>query len=78
MSVTKYRDVSHMPPAGIAPSQSLARRIRAVWARARRLAPPCYRRGVQKFRTIQEAREARDQQTRRRTQQLVDRVVSSD
>jgi hypothetical protein len=66
MGVTRYRSVEDMPPPSRNPGASLASRIRQVWARARRLAPPSYPPGVQKFQSIEAAQQARhrDQQER--------------
>ena len=64
--VTRYRDVADMPPLSAAKGADLAPRIREVLARAAtlaRLSPP---RGVQRFRSIEEAQEARAAATRQR------------
>ncbi len=70
MSVTKYRDVAEMPPLPLVSGPELAQRIRSVWARARRLARACRAPGVQRFASIEEAQQAREEATRARMQQL--------
>jgi len=66
MPVRKYRSVEDMPPPP-ASSAALVDRIRAVWERARLLAPPpAIPRGVARFRTIEEANAARDGATLQR------------
>lgn len=49
---------------------ALARRIRSLWARAARLAPPAIPRGLRKFRTIEEAAREREQWERARIASL--------
>jgi hypothetical protein len=39
---------------------NLARRIRAVWSRARRFAPPVVRRGVRRYRSVGDATARQD------------------
>ncbi len=66
MPVFRYRGVEEMPQWELTPLQDRARLIREVWIRAATLArldPP---RGVQKFRSIEEAQAARDEATRLR------------
>ena len=67
MPVRKYRSVEAMPrPARVADAELVAR-VRAVWNRARTLAPPlAIPRGVTRFRTIADANAARDAATVRR------------
>ncbi|MFZ5787743.1 MAG: hypothetical protein ACOY3Y_14985 [Acidobacteriota bacterium] len=64
MSVTRYRDVAEMPPCVRVQRDVLACRIRAVWERARRLVrgDPGYRRGVQRFASLEEAQAERARQ----------------
>lgn len=62
MGVHKYRSVEDMPRPELARGD-VAARVRAVWRRARALAPaPGIVRGVRKFRTIEEANAARDEE----------------
>jgi hypothetical protein len=66
MPIRRYRDVSEMPPPPRPTGADLAERIRQVWSRAASLAhldPP---RGVQRFRSLEEAQEARDTHRRGR------------
>jgi hypothetical protein len=72
MSVTRYREVGEMPGTSRAASADLARRIRAAWARARRLVrgDPGYRRGVQRFASLEEAQAARARATGARAERL--------
>jgi len=72
MGVTKYRHVEDMPPLPRVSGEDLADRIRAVWARSRRLAPSAYTQGVQKFRDLEAAQQARDQDQQARVRQLRD------
>ena len=58
MGVTKYRDVSEMPRPDERSTVPLIDRIRSVQQRARTLSPPRVRRGVQKFRNMEEANQA--------------------
>ncbi len=66
MPVTRYRHVADMPPVPRAEPQELADRIRAAWRRAAVLAGLAPPRGVQRFRSLDEAQAARHQATRRR------------
>ena len=66
MAVTRYRDVSAMPEPSRPKGAELVRRIRAVMARAVRLAGLGYPAGVHRFRTLEEAQAARDAVTRAR------------
>lgn len=66
MSIEKYRDVRDMPPVSRTTGAALPLRIRATWARARRLAGGPYMVGVQKFTSLQTAQEARTQAIRAR------------
>lgn len=72
MPVKKYRSVEEMPP--VPPCETLdencLRRIAALWARSWALSPRIYPRGVFKFRSIEEAQEARE----RVTQENIDRL----
>jgi hypothetical protein len=70
MGVTKYRSVEEMPPPPRVTGEALAARIRAVWARARRLAPAAYRPGVQKFPDLESAQRAREEDQKARARRL--------
>ena len=61
MPVTKYRDVSEMPPPERVTGPDLAERIRRCWERARIMGGYARVRGVQRFRSVTEAQEARQQ-----------------
>ncbi|MHB2016883.1 MAG: hypothetical protein ACYCW6_08075 [Candidatus Xenobia bacterium] len=71
MSVKKFRDLESMRQALWTRSDdpTLPDRIRALWALSAEMAgldPP---RGVQRFRTIEEANAERDERTRKRMRQ---------
>ena len=67
MSVTRYRDASEMPPPPRVPDDDdLAARIRRIWHCAVTLCPLDPPRGVQRFRTMEEAGRARDEEIVRR------------
>ena len=67
MGVTRFRHVSEMPPPPrVAGDDDLATRIRSLWRRAVTLCPLDPPRGVQRFRSIEEAGRARDLATIRR------------
>ncbi|MBI2898532.1 MAG: hypothetical protein HYY06_33580 [Deltaproteobacteria bacterium] len=70
MGVTKYRSAGDMPPPPRVSGAALAATIRAVWARSRRLAPPAYTPGVQKFADIGAAQRARELEQRGRIRRL--------
>lgn len=78
MPVFKYRSVEEMPPLPVATEETLVARIRAVWSRATRLAEPCFTRGVQKFRNLEEANEARQRELQRRAMTLRALTTSGD
>lgn len=66
MPVQKFRSVEDMPRPpweGTANSVELRRRIAGLWARAARISPRVYPRGIFKFRSLEEAQEARDRVT---------------
>ena len=63
MPVTRYRDVSEMPPPPRITGEDLADRIRAVLSRAVELASLEPLPGVRRFRSIEEAQEARARET---------------
>lgn len=66
MPIQKFRSVADMPrPLGeeIRDNAELRRRIAALWARSARISPRVYPRGVFKFRSLEEAHQAREQVT---------------
>ncbi|MDI7267585.1 MAG: hypothetical protein QME96_06295 [Myxococcota bacterium] len=67
MPVERYRDVSDMPAPPRVSGEDRVRRIREVLARAVRLAGSAYPPGVHLFRSLEDAREARDAVVRART-----------
>lgn len=67
MSIQKFRSVEEMPSLVTEPVENPVERMRALWRRVRRLAPPlAIQRGVQRFRNIEEANEARLEETNQR------------
>ncbi|HEX9711726.1 MAG TPA: hypothetical protein VGB52_04120 [Actinomycetota bacterium] len=68
MPVQRFRDPDDARRALWTSSDdpALARRIRSLWARAARLAPPNIPRGLRKFRTIEEAARERAEWERAR------------
>lgn len=66
MSVSKFRSVADMPPAALPVDANIADRIRALWRRAFLLSPPTIPRGVERFRNMTEANDARTRATRAR------------
>lgn len=73
MPVQRFRDPDEARRALWTESSdpALARRIRALWARASRLAPSMIPRGLRKFRSIEEAGRERQAWTEARIQALV-------
>lgn len=66
MPIQKFRSVADMPrPLGeeIKDTAELRRRIAALWTRSAQISPRVYPRGVFKFRSLEEAQEARDRVT---------------
>ena len=59
MSVSKYRSVADMPRVAPVSGPRLVGQIRALWRRSFLLSPPAFARGVTRFRSIEEANEAR-------------------
>ena len=61
MPIRKYRSVEDMPPPPPAESgrADLVARIRALWNRSVLLSPPCFSKGVTRFRSIEEANAKR-------------------
>lgn len=72
MTVQRFRDVADMPPPPLAGAPDLERRIREVLARAHSVSGFTVVPGVQKFRSVDEANEARLEATRRRVLARVD------
>jgi len=70
VSVTRYRHVADMPPVARAVGADLARRIRAVWARSRRLAGVGCTPGVQKFSSLEAAQRARELEVQARMREI--------
>lgn len=72
MPVHKYRSVEDMPP--VPPCETLdeecLRRIAKLWARSSAFSGMVYPRGVFKFRSLEEAQQARE----RVTQENIDRI----
>lgn len=66
MSVSRYRSVEDMPAPPPAVPEGIADRIRVLWRRAFLLSPPAIPRGVERFRDMTEANEARERVTRAR------------
>jgi hypothetical protein len=55
MSLRKYHSVSEMPRLIEGANSSLPVRIRELWRRVFLLSPPHYKKGVRRFRSIDEA-----------------------
>jgi len=72
MPVQKFRSVEDMPPVPRCKSldAECLRRIAALWAWSSAVSARVYPRGVFKFRSLEEAQEARD----RVTQENIDRL----
>jgi len=72
MPVQKFRSVEEMPAVPWCESldEECLRRIAKLWSRFSLLSPRVYPRGVFKFRSIEEAQEARE----RVTQENIDRL----
>lgn len=66
MPVYKYRRAEDIPSLERSSEAELATRIRRLWRRAFLLSPPSFRRGVIRFRTIEEANADRLRATRER------------
>lgn len=69
MPVFKYRSPGEMPAPERVSGPDLPARIRALWARSFLLCPPISRRGVRRFRSIEEANEDRMRATLERMRQ---------
>jgi hypothetical protein len=72
MPVLKFRSIEDMPPVPWCETldEACLRRIAKLWARSFAFSPRIYPRGVFKFRSIEEAQEARE----RVTQENIDRI----
>lgn len=72
MPVQKFRSIEDMPPVPWCETldEACLRRIAKLWARSSAFSPRIYPRGVFKFRSIEEAQEARE----RVTQENIDRL----
>ena len=66
MSVTRYRDISHMPRVPTDTGAPIDARIAAAWDRAHLFGRLPLPKGVQRFRSITEAQAARAADQRRR------------
>jgi hypothetical protein len=74
LPIQKFRSVADMPRPlgeGITDNAELRRRIAALWARAARISPRVYPRGVFKFRSLEEANQARERVTTENIARLV-------
>jgi hypothetical protein len=72
MPVDKYRSVEDMPPLGRCETldEEFFQRVAKLWARSSALSARIYPRGVFKFRSIEEAQEARERVTRENIERL--------
>lgn len=67
MSIERYRDISEVPsPDRVTKVEDRLTRIAAAWHRAQIRGPVEFPRGVRRFRTLEEAQEARDRRIERR------------
>lgn len=75
MPVQRFRDLDEARRALWTHSRDpyLARRIRALWARASRLSPPMIPRGLRKFRSIEEANLEREEWVTARVRKIAAR-----
>lgn len=81
MPIQKFRSVEDMPrPLGedIANDIDLRRRISALWKRAARISPRVYPRGIFKFRTLEEAQQARDRVTAENVERILQQRVGQE
>lgn len=74
MPIEKYKRVEDMPSPALIYGPDLADRIRALWNRARILSPPDFKRGVTRFKSIEEAAAARMERTLERMRRSATRV----
>jgi hypothetical protein len=63
MPIAKFRDVSEVPRPTAIDEPDLTKRIRIQWARALLLCPRTHELGVRRFRSLDEANEARVRET---------------
>jgi hypothetical protein len=72
MPVQKFRSVEDMPPVDWCTTvdEAFFRRIARLWSRSSALSARIYPRGVFKFRSIEEAQEARERVTRENIERL--------
>ncbi len=70
MTIEKYRNVDEMPMVVRVAGADLARRIRTVWVRTRRLVDASFTPGVQKFTDIEAAHWARQRTVKNRVRLL--------
>jgi hypothetical protein len=72
MPIQKFRSVEEMPPVDWCDPQGeeFLRRVSKLWARSSAFSQRIYPRGVFKFRSIEEAQQARE----RVTQENIDRL----
>lgn len=73
MPVSRYRDVSEMPPLPRLQGDALVEALDALWERFESVGAPACPRGVQRFRSIEEAQEARLAFTRAHVRELRER-----
>lgn len=78
MPVEKFKSASDMPRPGVVTDEHLIERIRALWNRAFTLCPPSFSRGVSRFRSVELANEAREQQVRERMSRTASALPSPD
>ncbi len=73
MGIQRFRDISEVPtPERVIDIEERARRIEAVWQRAQLRRPIDIPRGVQRFRSIEEANSAQRAHTEARLRRLRD------
>lgn len=69
-SIERFRSAFDMPRPPLCPRSDRLARMAAVWKRAHLASPPDPPRGVQKFRSLADARAARLQKTKERVQRI--------
>lgn len=70
MPVFKYRSAEEVPRPGVVDRENLAARIRALWTRSFLFVRPTFSRGVERFRSIEDANAARTRATVTRVRRL--------
>ena len=70
MPVERYRDVRDMPRPPRVSGANLVKAIAAAWERAHIRVKPDIPRGVAKYRSLQEAQQARHQRAMKRVRSL--------